>query len=85
VHKPDPGHLLATLRAAGGVPERAAMVGDHRNDVLAAAGAGLPCVFVLWGYGTPAMAEGAAALVRAPQALPALLDQLVGPAREGAA
>ena len=37
------------------------MVGDHHNDVLAANGAGLPAIFARWGYGTPNMADGAAA------------------------
>jgi phosphoglycolate phosphatase len=64
VRKPDPAHLLATLRAADGRPDAAVMAGDHRNDVLAACGAGVPCVFAAWGYGTPAMAEGAAAVAR---------------------
>lgn len=62
--KPDPAHLLATLRAAGGQPGAAVMAGDHRNDVAAASGAGVPCVFAAWGYGTPAMAEGATAVAR---------------------
>lgn len=35
------------------------MIGDHRNDIAAARGAGLPCVFVGWGYGPLAMADGA--------------------------
>jgi phosphoglycolate phosphatase len=61
VCKPDPAHLLATLRAAGGDPEHAVMAGDHANDVAAASGAGVPCIFVTWGYGLPAMAAGAAA------------------------
>ena len=60
--KPDPAHLLATLSAAGGVPERAIMVGDHHNDVLAARGAGVPCIFAAWGYGPRSMAEGAVAV-----------------------
>ena len=64
VRKPDPAHLLATLRAAGGEPGTAVMAGDHRNDVAAADGAGVPCVFAAWGYGTPAMAEGATAVAR---------------------
>lgn len=59
--KPDPGHLLATLAAAGGDPARALMAGDHHNDVLAAIGAGVPCIYAGWGYGRPDMAEGAAA------------------------
>ncbi|MBW8268703.1 phosphoglycolate phosphatase [Caldovatus aquaticus] len=83
VRKPDPGHLLATLRLAGGAPAAAVMVGDHRNDVLAARGAGLPCVFAAWGYGPPAMAEGAAALARRPDELPALLPRVLAAARPG--
>lgn len=59
--KPDPAHLLATVAAAGGDRRTSVLVGDHRNDVLAASGAGIPCIFALWGYGPPAMAQGAAA------------------------
>lgn len=64
VRKPDPAHLLSTLRAAGGEPGRAVMAGDHANDVAAARGAGMPCIFAAWGYGPPAMAEGAVAVAR---------------------
>ena len=64
VRKPNPAHLLATLKAAGGEPSRAVMAGDHANDVAAARGAGVPCVFAGWGYGPPAMAEGAVAIAR---------------------
>lgn len=59
--KPDPGHLLATLQRAGGVPQTAVMIGDHRNDVIAASAAGMPSIFALWGYGTAAMADGGTA------------------------
>ena len=59
--KPDPAHLLATIAASGGDPVASVMVGDHRNDVLAASGAGIPAIFARWGYGTPDMADGAAA------------------------
>ena len=59
VRKPDPAHLLATIAQAGGIGAGAVMIGDHRNDVAAARGAGLPCVFVGWGYGPLAMADGA--------------------------
>ena len=59
VRKPDPGHLLGTIGMAGGVPGESVMIGDHRNDVAAARGARVPCVFVGWGYGPLAMAEGA--------------------------
>lgn len=64
VRKPDPAHLLATIEAAGGMGDGAVMVGDHRNDVSAARGAGIPCVFVGWGYGPLAMAEGAPVAAR---------------------
>ena len=64
VRKPDPEHMLATLRLAGGEPGAAVAVGDHRNDVAAARGAGLPCIFAAWGYGGPDMSEGAVAVAR---------------------
>jgi phosphoglycolate phosphatase len=62
--KPDPAHLLATIAAAGGDPARAVMIGDHSNDVLAATGAGVPCIFAAWGYGSPEMAIGSAAVAQ---------------------
>ena len=77
VRKPDPGHLLGTLRQAGGDPGRAVMIGDHRNDVLAASGAGLPCLFAGWGYGTAAMAAGAAGIAAKPADLLPLLRDLL--------
>jgi phosphoglycolate phosphatase len=64
VRKPDPRHLLATLAAAGGVPEQAVMAGDHVNDVLAATRAGLRCIFAAWGYGLPGMGRGAVAIAQ---------------------
>lgn len=77
VRKPDPAHLLATLRAAGGEPGSAVMVGDHANDVAAATGAGMPCVFAAWGYGPPAMAKGAAAVARDATDMAAVVRRLV--------
>ena len=76
VRKPDPEHLLGTLALAGAGPGDAVMIGDHRNDVAAAAGAGVPCIFASWGYGTPAMAAGAAAVAATPAALVPLLRDL---------
>jgi phosphoglycolate phosphatase len=73
VRKPDPGHLLATLAAARGTAGAAVMVGDHANDVHAAAGAGLPCIFAQWGYGRSAMAAGA----RGFEDLPELCERLL--------
>jgi phosphoglycolate phosphatase len=77
VRKPNPGHLLATLALAEGQPARAVMVGDHRNDVLAANGAGIRSVFALWGYGPSDSAEGATATAPRFAALPELVDRLV--------
>lgn len=77
--KPDPAHLLATLKAAGGDPARAIMAGDHANDVRAATGAGLPCIFAAWGYGPPSMAEGAAAVAGRFTDLPAIAERLLQP------
>ncbi len=77
VRKPDPAHLLATLAAAGGVADRAVMVGDHANDVAAARGAGLPCIFAAWGYGQPTMAAGSAAIAERFDQLPAIADRLL--------
>jgi phosphoglycolate phosphatase len=77
VRKPDPEHLFATLRAAGGAPARAVMIGDHRNDIAGAAAAGIPCVFAAWGYGPAGMAEGAAAIAAHPEEVPALCERLL--------
>lgn len=50
VRKPDPLHLLETIRQAGGEPARAVMVGDSAADVDAARAAGVPVVAVSFGY-----------------------------------
>ncbi len=75
--KPDPAHLLATIDAAGGDPADTVMVGDHRNDVAAATGAGIPVVFARWGYGTPDMAAGASAEADGFGEVPALAASLL--------
>ena len=83
VRKPDPAHLLATLQAAGGIPEQAVMAGDHANDVAAGKGAGLPVIFAAWGYGRPEMAAGADAVARDFMELPDLATALLAaPRRE---
>lgn len=48
--KPDPRHLTETIRAAGGHPEHAVMIGDSRTDIDTAIAAGIPVVAVDWGY-----------------------------------
>jgi phosphoglycolate phosphatase len=59
--KPDPMPLIEACKALGTAPGHTLMVGDSRNDVLAARGAGCPVVLVRYGYnhGEPAEAAGA--------------------------
>ncbi|MDA8051662.1 MAG: phosphoglycolate phosphatase [Rhodospirillales bacterium] len=76
VKKPDPGHLLASLAAAGGEPARAVMIGDHANDVAAARAAGVVSVFVLLGYGRAEMAHGTETIMNIKE-LQNLLESLV--------
>jgi phosphoglycolate phosphatase len=58
--KPDPAHLLATLNLASGTSDAAVMLGDHRNDMVAARAARIPGIFAAWGYGSAGMADGSA-------------------------
>jgi phosphoglycolate phosphatase len=48
--KPDPRHLIETIRRAGGDPARAIMVGDSRTDIDTAKAAGIPVIAVDFGY-----------------------------------
>ena len=75
--KPDPAHLAATLAAAGGVPARAVMAGDHHNDLLAAAELGMPAIFAAWGYGPPELGAQAAAVAQRFSDLPAIAARLL--------
>jgi len=60
VRKPDPRHLLETIRLAGGRAEDAVMVGDSIVDVDTAKAAGIPVVAVAFGYSAiPVKALGA--------------------------
>jgi len=68
--KPDPRHLAATLAALGAA--RAIMVGDHANDMDAAAGLDLPSIFCAWGYGRATGTRRA----EAPGQIPALVAAL---------
>ncbi len=77
VRKPDPGHLLATLQAAGGTPARAVMAGDHHNDMLAASALGMPAIFAAWGYGGPEVGAQAAAVAERFSDLPAIAGRLL--------
>lgn len=50
--KPDGRHILETIARSHGDPYRAIMIGDSQTDEKAARDAGLPFVFVSFGYGT---------------------------------
>lgn len=52
IKKPDGQHILETVARAGGDPSRTIMIGDAWTDERAARNAGLPFVFVSFGYGT---------------------------------
>ena len=74
--KPDPAHLHQTLTDAGGTPAQAVMIGDHPNDLAAASAAGLPSIYVTWGYGQN---TGATAVAHTASDIPALAASLVPP------
>ena len=90
VRKPDPGHLLGTIAAAGGDPARAVFVGDSETDARTAAAAGVPLVLVRHGYSdTPLETLGAEAVIDGFGALPGALARIqarfnTGPARDAA-
>ena len=65
-------YALETLSLS---PEDCLMVGDREHDVLGARACGIPCIGVLWGYGSleELTAAGAAALAETPEALTALV------------
>lgn len=48
--KPDPDALLHACKLTGVTPRDALMVGDSRNDILAARAAGMPVAVVSYGY-----------------------------------
>jgi phosphoglycolate phosphatase len=55
--KPDPRHLTETIRAAGGDPLQAIMVGDSDVDIATARAARIPVVAVSFGYSRTPVAE----------------------------
>ncbi len=57
VRKPDPRHLTETIRAAGGDPGRAIMVGDSEVDIGTAKAAFIPVVAVDFGYSRVPVAD----------------------------
>lgn len=67
--------LQYLLEQSGIDPEKAVMIGDRKFDVLGAAEFSMPCIGVLWGYGSREELEtaGAAAALSTPEELSRLL------------
>ena len=81
VHKPDAGHLLGAIAAAGGDPARAVMVGDSITDVATAKNAGVSSIVVPFGYTeTPAAELGGDVLIEHFDLLPQTVEHLLSPA-----
>ena len=74
--KPHPEMLLKVLEALGSVPERALMVGDTDNDVLASKRAGMTACAVTYGYFSreELEAQGPSCMIDAPLELLEVLD-----------
>lgn len=78
VRKPEAGHLMATIAAAGGDPARAVMVGDSMTDVATARNAGVPAIAVSFGYSDVPPADlGADHLIDHFDALPAIISNML--------
>ncbi|MEO6532985.1 MAG: HAD hydrolase-like protein, partial [Pseudolysinimonas sp.] len=60
---------LRRLRFGGADLSRTVLIGDRHHDVEGAAHHGVPTIFVTWGYGAPAEAAGAVAIVDEPAEL----------------
>jgi len=73
-YKPEPEPLLAVIRALGGTPESAVMIGDSMVDIACAEAAGVPAIIIPSGYG---MAQPQAKVTAAGFAdLPRVIDRL---------
>jgi phosphoglycolate phosphatase len=81
VRKPDPEHLLETVRRAGGNPTQCLLVGDSDTDRNTSKAAGLPSILVTFGPSGDDMAALAPeALLERYSDLPDLVEQLLGKA-----
>lgn len=76
--KPDPAHYDATLALVGGARRRSILIGDSATDHELAATAGVPYVFVTYGYSRPS--EGLSGDVDADDFLAAVaaIERLAG-------
>jgi phosphoglycolate phosphatase len=75
-HKPHPDHVRGVALELKITPENCVMIGDSRNDVLSAKGAGIICIGVTHGYGGDMSDLGADSLVDDFSKIPDALTQL---------
>lgn len=61
--KPHGDHILLTINAADGMPHKSIMIGDSQTDKKAARNAGLPFIFVPFGYETASLEDIGADIV----------------------
>ncbi len=81
VRKPNPEHLLETVRRAGGDPAQCVLVGDSDTDRNTSKAAGSPSILVTFGPSGDDMAALAPeALLERYSDLPDLVEQLLGKA-----
>lgn len=74
----EKSHVIAhSLAGSGVLPKACVMVGDRRHDVDGAAVHGIPCIGVLYGYGSSEELHKAGAAVIA-ESVPALRSILLG-------
>ncbi|MBY0564801.1 MAG: phosphoglycolate phosphatase [Hyphomonadaceae bacterium] len=78
--KPHPDHFRAAVTRAGGLVERALMVGDTLTDLSTARAAGAPAAIVAFGYGGAEEGQGADALISHFSELPAACQRLLATA-----
>ena len=72
------GYLLAR-ESIEAEPERVAMIGDRKYDVLGAKAVGVSALGALWGYGDrEELADaGADAIIETPRAIPATVERIL--------
>ena len=86
LQKPAPGLLRRTVQRAGGLLDRAVMVGDSISDVAMAQAAGVPVIAVDYGYSeTPIGELGPDRVISTLADLPAAVFDLVGAGRSATA
>lgn len=73
--KPAPDMVRIALRELGVSADEAVYVGDSDVDIATAAGSGLPCISVLWGFRNRdfLVGHGASCMASAPSDVPVLL------------